>query len=406
MKKNVGSQSIGVQMVNASTGADFTGSVTVVITIDNGTQTASAGSAPVHEGNGYHSYSPTQAETNGDHLAFTFSGSGAVTHTVQTFTGFPQTANNETRLATIEADTNELQGDDVPGLISTLDAVVDTVKAETALIVTDTAEIGTAGAGLTDLGGMSTGMKAEVNTEADTALTDYDPPTRTEATSDKDAILTRGNVAWITGAGSGGDGAFPITVTLTDGTDPLENVNIRVYLGASSFVLSTDASGNATFNLDSGTWNVAATLAGYTIAAGITRTVTGSEAGTLTDDLAMSADAIVTPPADISMCRLSGFLENLNGIVSANSEITFRLVTVGDLAAKSERVIDRNDITITTDANGQIKDAAGNLYLDLQRNDTMTPSTSFYHVYSKDAGMNWVKMTLSSATFDWKTLIS
>ena len=41
-------------------------------------------------------------------------------------------------------------------------------------------QIGTAGAGLTDLGGMSAGMKAEVNTEADTALTDYDPPTKAE----------------------------------------------------------------------------------------------------------------------------------------------------------------------------------------------------------------------------------
>jgi len=37
----------------------------------------------------------------------------------------------------------------------------------------DTAEIGTAGAGLTDLGGMSTAMKAEVNAEADTANSDY-----------------------------------------------------------------------------------------------------------------------------------------------------------------------------------------------------------------------------------------
>ncbi len=41
----------------------------------------------------------------------------------------------------ILADTNELQTDDVPGLISTLDAVVDTVKAETALIVADTNEL-------------------------------------------------------------------------------------------------------------------------------------------------------------------------------------------------------------------------------------------------------------------------
>ena len=33
--------------------------------------------------------------------------------------------------AAILVDTNELQGDDVPGLISTLDAVVDTVKEDT-----------------------------------------------------------------------------------------------------------------------------------------------------------------------------------------------------------------------------------------------------------------------------------
>ena len=40
--------------------------------------------------------------------------------------------------------------------------------------------IGAAGAALTDLGGMSTGMKAEVNAEVDTALADYDGPTKAE----------------------------------------------------------------------------------------------------------------------------------------------------------------------------------------------------------------------------------
>ena len=37
---------------------------------------------------------------------------------------------------------------------------------------------------------LSTGALANINTECDTALTDYDPPTRTEATADKDAIIT------------------------------------------------------------------------------------------------------------------------------------------------------------------------------------------------------------------------
>ena len=43
--------------------------------------------------------------------------------------------------AAILVDTNELQGDDVPGLIATLDSVVDTVKVDTAAILTDTNEL-------------------------------------------------------------------------------------------------------------------------------------------------------------------------------------------------------------------------------------------------------------------------
>ena len=69
-------------------------------------------------------------------------------------------------------------------------------------IETDTAEIGTAGAGLTDLGGMSTSMKAEVNAEADTALTDYDPPTDTEMIArtlpTADYVVTTDTIAGVT----------------------------------------------------------------------------------------------------------------------------------------------------------------------------------------------------------------
>jgi len=101
MKQNVASQSVGIQMITASDGSDFTGSVSVSVTIDNGTQAAGAGTAPAHEGSGYHSYTPTQAETNGTHLAFTFTGTGAITSTVQVFTGFPQSVDNATGIADI-----------------------------------------------------------------------------------------------------------------------------------------------------------------------------------------------------------------------------------------------------------------------------------------------------------------
>lgn len=65
----------------------------------------------------------------------------------------------------ILADTNELQTDDVPGTLSTIEGKVDTVDGNVDAILVDTAEIGAAGAGLSDLGGMSAGMKAEVNAE-------------------------------------------------------------------------------------------------------------------------------------------------------------------------------------------------------------------------------------------------
>lgn len=88
MRKNVASQVVGAQMVSATDGSAFTGSVTCSVTLDGGTQaTGSVGSgACTHEGNGYHTYAPSQAETNGNLLAYTFTGSGAVPVTVQIFT--------------------------------------------------------------------------------------------------------------------------------------------------------------------------------------------------------------------------------------------------------------------------------------------------------------------------------
>jgi len=111
MKKNVSGQFVGAQMINASTGAAFTGSVTVSVTGNAGTQaTGSVGSgACTHEGNGYHTYAPAQAETNYDLVAFTFTGTGAVPVTIQIYTSFPQTGDNYARLgapagASVSAD--------------------------------------------------------------------------------------------------------------------------------------------------------------------------------------------------------------------------------------------------------------------------------------------------------------
>jgi flagellar hook-associated protein FlgK len=110
MRKNVASQTIGAQMVAAADGSAFTSAVTVHVTGDGGTQaTGSVGSgACVHEGNGYHSYAPAQAETNYDHIAFTFIGTGAIPATVQVYTEFPQTGDAFARIGAAGAGLTDL----------------------------------------------------------------------------------------------------------------------------------------------------------------------------------------------------------------------------------------------------------------------------------------------------------
>ena len=141
MKKNVSGQKVGCQMVSASDGSAFTGSVTVAVTIDAGTQATGSveSGACTHEGNGYHTYAPAQAETNGDLLAFTFTGTGAIPVTVQVYTGFPQTVDNATNISAIKTVTDAIPNGGalttISGKIDTIDDFLDTeiaaIKAKT-----------------------------------------------------------------------------------------------------------------------------------------------------------------------------------------------------------------------------------------------------------------------------------
>lgn len=76
-----------------------------------------------------------------------------------------------------------------------------------------------------------------------------------------------------------GSGARAVTITVNDGATILEGVKVRVTKGAESYVVATNASGQAVFNLDDGTWTVALSLAGYSYA-GTTLVVDGTETET------------------------------------------------------------------------------------------------------------------------------
>lgn len=109
MRKNVASQNIAAQLNSLTTGAPVTsGTTTVYVTGDGGTQATGSGTV-THEGNGAWNYAPTQAETNFDHIAFTFANTAAISQTLNVYTTFPQTGDNFARLgapagASISAD--------------------------------------------------------------------------------------------------------------------------------------------------------------------------------------------------------------------------------------------------------------------------------------------------------------
>lgn len=88
MKKNVAGQVVGIGMVTASTLAAFAGTVTCYVTGDGGTQAlGSVGSGVcTNEGNGAYTYTPSQAETNYDHILFTFIGTLAKPETLNVYT--------------------------------------------------------------------------------------------------------------------------------------------------------------------------------------------------------------------------------------------------------------------------------------------------------------------------------
>lgn len=221
MKKNTTGQVIGVQMISATDGSAFTGTVTAYVTGDGGTQNAGSGTV-THKGNGYHSYAPTQAETNYDHIAFTFTGSGAVPVTVQVYTSFPQTGDSYARLgaptgasvsadiASVKSKTDNLPANpaatsDIPSAASVADAVWDEATAghvtagTFAVAVTDILDdTGTSGVVVAagsktgyslaaDQSGVTIGTvnalgaqaKADVNAEVDAALDTAIPVTPT-----------------------------------------------------------------------------------------------------------------------------------------------------------------------------------------------------------------------------------
>ena len=230
------------------------------------------------------------------------------------------------------------------GLISTVDGVADGIATT----------LGTAGAGLTDLGGMSTGMKAEVNTEVDTALGDYDAPTKAEmdakfSTTDG-LIVTLDTVAdgLATTLGTAGAG-------LTDlggmSTAMKAEVNAEVDTALGDYDAPTKAEMDAKFSTTDG---LISTVDG--VADGIATTLGTAGAG-LTDLGGMSTAMKAEVNAEVDTA-LSDYDAPTKAEMDAKFSTTDGLISTVDTVVDSISSTLSSGVTVATISDGAIGAAA------------------------------------------------
>lgn len=214
--KNTSGQFYGAQINNLDGTAKTSGSVTIYITGDNGTQavgTVSSG-ACTHKGNGYWSYPAAQGETNYAHVAATFVPDGTGVCVTNNYYPWPEALATAAALSAVDgkidtldmvADAVKAKTDNLPGDPADQSLVIDATNAIVSLIngLNDidaaavwayTTRILTAGTNIalakgTGVTGFNDLDSTAVQSATAAAITAYDPPTRAELTADKEEIL-------------------------------------------------------------------------------------------------------------------------------------------------------------------------------------------------------------------------
>lgn len=124
------------------------------------------------------------------------------------------------------------------------------------------------------------------------------------------------------GGGEAGSGARTVTITVNDGTSPIQNAVVRLTVGVFTHRATTTTSGVTTFNVDDATYTVAITRSGYTFA-GASLIVDGDETRTY------SMTAIVITPAAGDLT--TGWLTTrLLGVAKSGVVISYQHVQIPD----------------------------------------------------------------------------
>lgn len=171
-----------------------------------------------------------------------------------------------------------------------------------------------------------------------------------------------------------GSGARTVTITVDDGTDPLENAIVRMTEGVNTYRATSNASGIAVFNLDDASYTVAISKSGYSYS-GTTLVVNGDETETY------SMTAIVFSAPDNEDMTLGYFtVYDIAGDPLASESITYKQTSnVSGYGTSFEP----DTATLTSDVNGLVQ---VNLYKGANYAFTRTGSKAFTVTIPDDAG--------------------
>lgn len=142
-----------------------------------------------------------------------------------------------------------------------------------------------------------------------------------------------------------GSGARVVTITVNDGTNPLQNAAVRLAEGVNSFVGNTNASGVAVFNLDDATYTVSISKSGYSYG-GTTLVVDGTEAATYS----MSQIAITPGTGDLT----TGYLTAIDDEGSPEADVSIYVEMVKIPSGDTGYAFDSRVRTLVSAANGLV----------------------------------------------------
>jgi hypothetical protein len=160
-------------------------------------------------------------------------------------------------------------------------------------------------------------------------------------------------LAAVTGISGGAGGAYKQTVTVTDGTDPVPNADVRIFSSSGTGAIlvdtdTTDAAGLAEPTADAGVgYELRVSATGY---ATVRRTFSVAADATLADVVLTAVS--FSPPTDEEQVTAWGYVYDENGLVEPGATVVLKHVSAGD-----RKIYDSAERTLTADGNGLVSAA-------------------------------------------------